>query len=390
MDTKDYIRVESALAFLSDNRQTQPSLADVAAHVGLSEHHLQRLFTRWAGISPKRFLQFQTIESAKSLLRDSRSVLDATYSAGLSSGGRLHDLFVTLEAVTPGEFKSGGAGLTIRTGFHDSPFGECLIGVTDRGICGLSFVVDGDRAGAMAELEGHWPGAEFVEDARATRLTVQKVFAAWNGGQPLPTAAEGATDAAPTPLSLLVRGTNFQVRVWQALLRIPPGAVATYEDVASVVGRAGATRAVGSAIARNPVAYLIPCHRVIRKTGAFGGYHWGAARKVALLLRETASPSDDEAVTAASLATAAIREPSRSPAGSHPTGAAGRSPLRRLTSSPYRPGPEQARAIKQRTPDSRLVEHFASRLDARLARSARSSRPPTDTVQRTRVGAYRP
>jgi len=309
MDTKDYIRVESALAFLSEHRETQPSLAEVAEHVGLSEHHLQRLFTRWAGISPKRFLQFQTIESAKTLLRDSRSVLDTTYSTGLSSGGRLHDLFVTLEAVTPGEFKSGGAGLTIRTGFHESPFGECLIGVTDRGICGLSFVV-GDRAGAMAELESHWPGATFVEDPRATRLTVRKVFAAWDGDRPQPTPAAGDADVSPTPLSLLVRGTNFQVRVWQALLRIPPGAVATYEDVASVVGRVGATRAVGSAIARNPVAYLIPCHRVIRKTGAFGGYHWGAARKVALLLRETAAPYGDESGAAAGRPTAAIPESS--------------------------------------------------------------------------------
>jgi len=309
MDTKDYIRVESALAFLSEHRETQPSLAEVAEHVGLSEHHLQRLFTRWAGISPKRFLQFQTIQSAKTLLRDSRSVLDTTYSTGLSSGGRLHDLFVTLEAVTPGEFKSGGAGLTIRTGFHESPFGECLIGVTDRGICGLSFVV-GDRAGAMAELESHWPGATFVEDPRATRLTVRKVFAAWDGDRPQPTPAAGDADVSPTPLSLLVRGTNFQVRVWQALLRIPPGAVATYEDVASVVGRVGATRAVGSAIARNPVAYLIPCHRVIRKTGAFGGYHWGAARKVALLLRETAAPYGDESGAAAGRPTAAIPESS--------------------------------------------------------------------------------
>jgi AraC family transcriptional regulator of adaptative response/methylated-DNA-[protein]-cysteine methyltransferase len=294
MDTKDYIRVESALAYLSENRQTQPSLAEVAEHVGLSEHHLQRLFTRWAGISPKRFLQFQTIASAKSLLRDSRSVLDTTYSTGLSSGGRLHDLFVTLEAVTPGEFKSGGSGLTITTGFHDSPFGECLIAVTDRGICGLSFVVDGDRASALAELEGHWPGATFIEDPRATRSTVRQVFAAWNGDRWQPNASQDG-DVTPTPLSLLVRGTNFQVRVWEALLRIPPGTVATYEDIASAVGRAGATRAVGSALARNPVAYLIPCHRVIRKTGAFGGYHWGAARKVALLLRETAARYGDEA-----------------------------------------------------------------------------------------------
>ena len=306
MDTKDYVRVESALAYLSQNSRTQPSLAEVAEHVGLSEHHLQRLFTRWAGISPKRFLQFQTIESAKSLLRDSRSVLDTTYSTGLSSGGRLHDLFVALEAVTPGEFKSGGAGLTIRTGFHDSPFGECLIGVTDRGICGLSFVVDGDRVGAMAELESHWPGATFIEDPGATRVTVRKVFAAWNGDRPQPN--EGGADAPPTPLSLLVRGTNFQVRVWQALLRIPPGAVATYEDIASAVGRGGATRAVGSAIARNPVAYLIPCHRVIRKTGAFGGYHWGATRKVALLLRETAASYGDESSAAAGRPAATIPE----------------------------------------------------------------------------------
>ena len=309
MDTKDYIRVESALAFLSEHRQTQPSLVEVAEHVGLSEHHLQRLFTRWAGISPKRFLQFQTIETAKTLLRNSRSVLDTTYSTGLSSGGRLHDLFVTLEAVTPGEFKSGGAGLTIRIGFHDSPFGECLIAVTDRGICGLSFVLDGDRAGALAELDGHWPGATFVEDQRATQLTVRKVFAAWTGDRTQPAPAVGA-DVSPTPLSLLVRGTNFQVRVWQALLRIPPGAVATYEDVASIVGRAGATRAVGSAIARNPVAYLIPCHRVIRKTGAFGGYHWGSARKVALLLRETAASYGDEPAAAAGRPTAAIPEDS--------------------------------------------------------------------------------
>ena len=307
METKDYIRVESALAYLSEKGHAQPSLAEVAEHVGLSEHHLQRLFTRWAGISPKRFLQFQTIQSAKALLSDSRSVLDTTYSTGLSSGGRLYDLFVTLEAVTPGEFKSGGAGLTIRTGFHESPFGECLIGVTDRGICGLSFVVNADRAGAMAELESHWPGATFVEDQRSTRTTVRKVFAAWNGDQPQP--GVGGGDVSPTPLSLLVRGTNFQVRVWQALLRIPPGAVATYEDVASVVGRAGATRAVGSAIARNPVAYLIPCHRVIRKTGAFGGYHWGAPRKVALLLRETAASGADES-TAAGRPTVAIPEDS--------------------------------------------------------------------------------
>lgn len=288
MDTKDYIRIESALTYLSEHADAQPALAQVADHVGLSEHHLQRVFTRWAGISPKRFLQFQTVETAKSLLRDSRSVLDTTYSTGLSSGGRLHDLFITLEAMTPGEFKSGGEGLRIATGFHDSPFGECLIAVTDRGVAGLSFVIDGDRDAAVAEIENRWPGARFVnDDPDATRDVAQRVFAAWGDTpwQPARQPADGGAVTA-TPLSVLVRGTNFQVRVWEALLRIPPGTVATYEDIASAIGDRGATRAVGSAIARNPVAYLIPCHRVIRKTGAFGGYHWGAARKVAMLLRE--------------------------------------------------------------------------------------------------------
>ena len=289
MDTKDYVRIESALRYLAERTEQQPTLADVAGHVGLSEHHLQRVFTRWAGISPKRFLQFQTVENAKSLLRESRSVLDTTYSTGLSSGGRLHDLFVTLEAVTPGEYKSGGAGLTITRGFHDSPFGECLVAITDRGICGLSFVVDGNGAHALTELEARWPGATFVDDARATERVVRQIFGslandAWT--------ADGASDApdhrAPASLSVLVRGTNFQVRVWEALLRIPPGTVRTYEDIAGSVGQNGATRAVGAAIGRNPVAFLIPCHRVIRKTGAFGGYHWGMERKIAILMRETA------------------------------------------------------------------------------------------------------
>ena len=289
MDTKDYVRIESALGYLAAQRETQPTLADVAEHVGLSEHHLQRVFTRWAGISPKRFLQFQTVESAKSLLRDSRSVLDTTYTTGLSSGGRLHDLFVTLEAVTPGEFKTGGAGLTIARGFHDSPFGECLVAVTERGLCGLSFVVGQDRVAALQELSARWPGATFIDDERATGPVTQQVFAAW-GSEPWvreDKAVEPAARVSPTPLSVLVRGTNFQVRVWEALLRIPPGSVSTYEDIASAVGQSGATRAVGSAVARNPVAYLIPCHRVIRKTGAFGSYHWGPERKIAMLMRES-------------------------------------------------------------------------------------------------------
>ena len=288
METKDYVRIESALRYLADRADAQPALADVADHVGLSEHHLQRVFTRWAGISPKRFLQFQTVESAKALLRASHSVLDTTYSTGLSSGGRLHDLFVTLEAVTPGEYKSGGAGLAITRGFHETPFGDALVAITDRGICGLSFVVDGNRDRAILELESRWPGATFVDDEQATAPTASRIF----GGLETATTdfPRGESSRQPTvaPLSVLVRGTNFQVRVWEALLRIPPGAVSTYEDIASALGRSGATRAVGSAIGRNPVAYLIPCHRVIRKTGAFGSYHWGPERKIAMLMRETA------------------------------------------------------------------------------------------------------
>jgi AraC family transcriptional regulator of adaptative response/methylated-DNA-[protein]-cysteine methyltransferase len=283
METKDYIRIESALTYLTERAGAQPTLADVADHVGLSEHHLQRVFTRWAGISPKRFLQFQTVENAKTLLRESRSVLDTTYSTGLSSGGRLHDLFITLEAVTPGEYKSGGAGLRIARGFHDSPFGECLLASTDRGVCGLSFVMDGDRDAALAELTSRWPGATFVDDTRATHQVAERVFSAWQRGS----WDSNSSGASQTPLALLVRGTNFQVRVWEALLRIRPGAVSTYEEVANAIGQSNATRAVASAVARNPVAYLIPCHRVIRKTGAFGEYHWGATRKVAMLMRET-------------------------------------------------------------------------------------------------------
>jgi AraC family transcriptional regulator of adaptative response/methylated-DNA-[protein]-cysteine methyltransferase len=318
METKDYIRIEAALHFLAEHGDRQPALADVAAHVGLSEHHLQRMFTRWAGISPKRFLQFQTVETAKALLRDSRSVLDTTYASGLSSGGRLHDLFVTLEAMTPGEFKSGAGGLTIRTGVHDTPFGECVIAVTDRGVCGLTFVVDGERGAALREIEERWPEARFVTDQVGTRAVARRVFEAWRGGR---SVADGdgrnAPDVSPTPLSILVRGTNFQVRVWDALLRIPPGTVATYEDIAVAVGRPGATRAVGTAISRNPVAYLIPCHRVIRKTGVFGSYHWGPSRKVAILLHE--NPGDGEITEDTRPSPAGGGAPAAAPAAAVPT-----------------------------------------------------------------------
>lgn len=270
----DYDRITRALAFLEAAAPAQPSLAALAVHVGMSEFHLQRLFTRWAGVSPKRFLQVQTLQHAKQALAGARSVLDGTWDAGLSSPGRLHDLFVTLEAVTPGEYRSGGAGLRIRAGFHESPFGECLLATTSRGICGLTFH-DGDRDEAWSDLAARWPGAAVEESARATAPLARQLFA------PLHVPPE-------RPLALLVRGTNFQVQVWTALLRIPSGRVAAYEDVAAAVGKPAAVRAVGTAVGRNPIAFLIPCHRVIRANGAIGGYRWGVSRKRALLTWEGA------------------------------------------------------------------------------------------------------
>jgi len=270
----DYEKIEQAIQYLDERSREQPSLADVAAHVGLSESHFQRLFTRWAGISPKRFLQFQTVAHARALLAESRSLLDATYESGLSSAGRLHDLFVTIDAVTPGEFKRAGDGLTIQWGVHDTPFGECVIGTTPRGICGLYFATDGGIARAQQHLAESWEGARLVENAAATQPLVDQIF----------------SDAARTtaPLAVLVKGTNLQLKVWEALLRIPLGEVVTYEQLAAAAGAPTAVRAVGTAVGRNPVSYLIPCHRVIRKTGAFGNYGGGIARKRAMLTWEFA------------------------------------------------------------------------------------------------------
>ena len=270
----DYDRIEQAILYLDERSREQPSLADVAAFVGLSESHFQRLFTRWAGISPKRFLQFQTVAHARALLAESRSLLDATYEAGLSSAGRLHDLFVTIDAVTPGEFKRGGDGLTIQWGVHDTPFGECLIGTTPRGICGMYFVTDDGLAGAHRRLTESWEGARLLENANATQPLADQIF--------------GDTGRATAPLAVLVKGTNLQLKVWEALLRIPLGEVVTYEQLAAAAGAPTAVRAVGTAVGRNPVSYLIPCHRVIRKTGAFGNYGGGIARKRAMLTWEFA------------------------------------------------------------------------------------------------------
>ncbi len=267
----DYQRIEQAIQYLEKNYQYQPELREIAESIGLSEYHFQRLFTRWVGISPKRFLQFLTKEGAKDLLRRS-SVLNATYSVGLSSPGRLHDLFVTTEAVTPGEYKARGAGLTIRYGFHPTPFGECLLGVTERGICHLGFV-QGSPETALANLKSDWKDAGLLEDAAGTGPLIAPIF---------------SLGLSPAPVALFLSGSNFQLKVWEALLRVPQGSVTTYEQIAAQIGQPKAARAVGTAVGHNPVAVLIPCHRVIRKMGEFGNYRYGPARKKAILGWEAA------------------------------------------------------------------------------------------------------
>ncbi len=266
----DYGSVEQALRFLEQHVEDQPSLKQVAENVHLSEFHFQKLFTRWVGISPKRFLQYLTKERAKSMLASSRNLLDTAYSVGLSGPGRLHDLFVACEAVTPGEFKRQGEDLTIYYGFHPSPFGECLLANTERGVCNLIFVMDGDRQAAYRSLLRAWPLADLVEDGEKTRPYIRKIFTRLSGLQ-------------IEPLNLYLRGTNFQIKVWEALLRIPAGSVVTYQDIAVAIGMPRAARAVGNAVGQNPVPVLIPCHRVIRKDGNFGNYGYGRARKKALL-----------------------------------------------------------------------------------------------------------
>lgn len=265
---EDYQRIEQAIQYLDDHHQGQPSLEEVAASLGLSEFHFQRLFTRWAGISPKRFLQYVTKEHARELLHQSENLLEATHQVGLSSLGRLHDLLVSTEAVSPGEYKSRGAGLTIRYGLHPSPFGQCLVGLTERGICHLSFVQAGE-GNAIDALAAEWAAARLIEDQKAAAPWVGPIFDLGQRGE--------------QPLRLHLRGTNFQLKVWEALLRIPAGTVATYEQVAAQVGNPHAMRAVGTAVGRNPIAVLIPCHRVLRKVGGFGNYRYGPARKKALL-----------------------------------------------------------------------------------------------------------
>ncbi|GAB4281672.1 MAG: bifunctional helix-turn-helix domain-containing protein/methylated-DNA--[protein]-cysteine S-methyltransferase [Deferrisomatales bacterium] len=272
-DAQDYARIEQAIRFLHRRAREQPTLEALAAHVGLSPYHLQRLFRRWAGLSPKQFLQHLTAQHAKERLRASTPVIEAALSVGLSGPSRLHDLLVTLEGVTPGEFKRAAEGVEIRCGVHPTPYGEALFALTARGLCGLWFLDAGGREPAWNALRAAWPGARLREDPEACAAAAQRAFAASGG-------------LGAEPLRLSVRGTNFQVQVWRALLRIPEGAVVSYGALARLLGRPASTRAVAGAVAHNPVAYVIPCHRVLRATGELGGYRWGTARKQALLLRE--------------------------------------------------------------------------------------------------------
>jgi len=274
-----YKRIEKAILYLENNFRRQPGLREVAKSVNLSEYHFQRLFRRWTGISPKRFLQLLTIENTKKLMVDSNSLLDVTYKSGLSSPSRLHDLFVNIEAVTPNEFRNHGVEMKLLYGFHPSPFGECFIAITNRGICNLAFIVTGGRKRAVSDLRKKWGHAEVREDTAATRPYAERIF-----------SAKGSHNA----ITLHLKGTNLQIKVWQALLKIPPGSLISYEAVARKIRRPEAVRALANAVASNPVAFLIPCHRVIRKTGVIGDYRWGSARKKAILAWEAGREKEDK------------------------------------------------------------------------------------------------
>lgn len=271
--SRDYERVALALEYIAAHSTGQPRLAEVATEVGLSEHHFQRIFTRWAGISPKKFLQYLTLESAKEKLRDSVSVLEAALDSGLSGPGRLHDLFVTTESVTPGEYKSGGEGLRLSYGFHPTPLGTALLIASERGLCGLSFVGTEGPGELLEQHQRIWYGARMAVDREVTGPLVERIFYEWP-----------KVGARGERVRLLLRGTPFQIKVWEALLQVPMGALVTYGRLAESAGlNKGASRAVGQAVGANPIAVLIPCHRVIQASGVLGGYRWGQPRKSALI-----------------------------------------------------------------------------------------------------------
>ncbi len=270
----DYARIADAIRFIASQVARQPTLDEIAAHVHLSPFHFQRLFSRWAGVTPKRYLQVLTLERAKALLQESRPLLEVADTLGLSSGSRLYDHFVQLEAVTPGEYKQRGAGLVIDHGVHDTPFGQAFVALTPRGVCNFSFLDDQAPEAPLAALAQRWPEAELREAPSRTQGVIHTMF--------------DSSKKADRPLSLHVSGTNFQISVWRALLQIPPARVVSYAQVASAVGNPKAARAVGLAVGANPVALMIPCHRVIQQNGKLGGYHWGETRKQAIHAWEAA------------------------------------------------------------------------------------------------------
>ncbi|MGX9390928.1 methylated-DNA--[protein]-cysteine S-methyltransferase [Nitrobacteraceae bacterium UC4446_H13] len=267
---RDYDSVRRAIAFISAHWRAQPTIEAIADAAGLTPDELHHLFRRWAGLTPKAFMQALTLDHAKGLLRDSASILDAALDSGLSGPGRLHDLFVTHEAMSPGEWKAGGAGMTLRYGFHPSPFGTAIVIASGRGLAGLAFADPGDEMAALADMRRRWPRAECIEDHAGTAALAQRIFdnRLWRPDQ---------------PLRVVLIGTDFEVRVWESLLKIPMGRATTYSDIACNVQNPKASRAVGAAVGRNPISFVVPCHRVIGKSGALTGYHWGITRKQAML-----------------------------------------------------------------------------------------------------------
>jgi len=274
-ETYNYEKIAKAIEFITTNVKQQPSLFEVAEEVSISQFHFQRLFSEWAGVSPKKFLQYITADYLKGKIKESSNLVELAESAGLSSQSRVYDLFTGIEAVTPQEYKSSGKGLDIKYGFHQSPFGECFLAITERGICAMAFVDEQSRDQQLILLAKKWHFATIQQDAIATENYLNKIF------QPhLSTLGK---------LPLLVQGTNFQLKVWEALLAIPQGSVTTYQQIAESIGNPRAVRAVGTAVGDNPIAYLIPCHRVIRKEGLLGEYRWGSTRKKALIGWEAAN-----------------------------------------------------------------------------------------------------
>ena len=274
---QDYALIRRAIGFLSENWTEHPPLEELAAHLGLSQGHTQKLFKRWCGLSPKDFVLAITVDRARALLEGSASVLDTAHEVGLSGGGRLHDLFVTHEAMTPGDYRRRGEGLTLSYGFHSSLFGEALVMVTDRGLAGLSFVNEDagqTRAQALADMTCRWPRAHYTEAPDVTLPYARH-------------ALETAHWQCDNPVRIIMIGTDFEIRVWETLLKIPMGRAVSYGDIARHLGQPTASRAVGTAVGRNPISFVVPCHRVLRGDGSLGGYHWGLTRKRALIGWET-------------------------------------------------------------------------------------------------------